>query len=585
MTTYYDILSIDRNASPQQIKNAYRNLMKHHHPDLHEDSEEATQQAQTINKAYAVLKDPVRRYEYDNLLTLRRSSVETPEDTSPDISDEGLSVSDIPQYVCEGCGRHDASLRVTIFLWVVSLIFTWKRGWGRILCSRCRLKYSILWNIEVWVAGWWGIPFGPPHSIEALMKNSSGGIQPTENNASLLAALADDFYHQHRYLEARCALEDSLKLHISKGGLEFLHHIKQLVRKENPGGIPKSHKPLNPLAINVPLLSILSIVSLWIILSMVYPVSEPIQTVPSQIQAVEEDALSKMYGELASKLGIQLEVIDQSHQICKDGRTKISRHIISESLKVMPDQSEGETIEAPEVDWTKLNEELLHQQTENIRIALEQASVEIQKLEPIDSKDKSIVDPSSLQFSRDLHAKLYDMTSIYFNCALLEYSTPLMKRYSSAQGVFPQRSVDNIHDLGLKPDVATWLKRVHLDNSYNQLLEILTKVQMEDGRYSVMTERLTTLRDLVREDSSVLSALSKKIEYYKNARMTQEYDQTVALYNQRVPAGRAHVEEYNDYIMKYNEFVKTVKDQDITTALDACLDRRVFFPDSRHIGF
>jgi curved DNA-binding protein CbpA len=72
MTTYYEILGVSPNASQQQIKNAYRELVKRYHPDRNPNSAEATKQTQLINEAYAILSDPVKRYEYDNLQQLRR---------------------------------------------------------------------------------------------------------------------------------------------------------------------------------------------------------------------------------------------------------------------------------------------------------------------------------------------------------------------------------------------------------------------------------------------------------------------------------------------------------------------------------
>ncbi len=582
MSTYYDTLGIDRNASPQQIKVAYRNLMKHHHPDLHENSEEATERAQNLNKAYAVLKDPVQRYEYDNLLMLQRNPVDPLEDLSLDLSEDGLSISEVPQYVCEGCGRHDPTLRVTIFIWVVSLILTLKRGWGRILCSRCRLKYSILWNIEVWFAGWWGIPYGPPHTIEALMKNSTGGIQPEENNATLLAALADDFYHQHRYLEAYQALQTSLKLRMSKSGLEFLQHLKQLIHQDHSNGVLKDSQSLHPLIFHIPILTVLFILSLSFITSVFYPLPEIHQNIPAQIPVNE--TMSTTHDIPASNLGVSLDIIEQALQICRNSRTSVASHIVSQS----PTSTTEQTGEAQPVvvtlNWTKLDEQLIHQQTENTRIAFEQASPEIQKLAPIDAEDLSSVDKSSLTFSQDLHSKFNEMLSIYFNCAILEYGTTLVKRYSSSQGTFPRNIIDNIRQLGLQPDIAAWLKQVQLDSAYNQLIETVTKTQMEDGRYNVMTGRLTTLRGFVRDDSAVMANLSRKLEYYKNTHMIPEYNQVVAIYNQRIPQTQAHIQEYNDYLQKYNEFVGSLKDQGLITALHACLNQNVLFPEAKQEG-
>ena len=578
MPTYYEILGIDRNASLTKIKEAYRNMMKHHHPDLHENSEESTAQSQILNKAYAVLKDPIQRYEYDNLLMLRRNPVDPSEDISLDLSEEGLTVSEIPQYVCEACGRHDATLRVTVFLWVVSLLFTWKRGWGRILCSRCRLKYGILWNIEVWCAGWWGIPFGPLHTVEALMKNSTGGIQPEENNATLLSALADDFFHQHRYLESYQALSASLKLRMSKSGLEFLKHLKQLILLDHPKGIAKIPQSPHPLFFHVPVITVLFVVSLWCMISFFSPLPEVPQSLTEQAAQSEPISMNTLYSTFASEHGIRLDLIDQSLQICRGARVNVTDHLLSSLRPNAPEQAPGAHLDAVVLDLTKFDEQFLRQQTENIRNAYEQVSPEIQKLSSIDSKDMVGVDTSLLGFSHDLHGKFFEMASIYFNCALIAYSTPLVKHYSAAQSTFPVQSVDNIRQLGQQPDLAAWMKQTQRDSAYTHLIEVITRIRMEDGRYTVMIERLNALRSLVHEDSTVMSTLRKKMDYYRSARMDPEYNEIVDIFNKRVPSAQAHVQEYNDYLAKYNDFIQTFKEQDLNAALNGCLNQRVIFP-------
>ncbi|NBP58517.1 J domain-containing protein [bacterium] len=61
MTDYYDILGVDKNASPDEIKQAYRKLAGRHHPDRGGD----TQQFQRIQEAYNTLGDPQKKQEYD----------------------------------------------------------------------------------------------------------------------------------------------------------------------------------------------------------------------------------------------------------------------------------------------------------------------------------------------------------------------------------------------------------------------------------------------------------------------------------------------------------------------------------------
>ena len=60
---YYDILGVSREASQDEIKNAYRKLAKKYHPDAAGGREEQ-ERFQEIQEAYAVLSDPERRETY-----------------------------------------------------------------------------------------------------------------------------------------------------------------------------------------------------------------------------------------------------------------------------------------------------------------------------------------------------------------------------------------------------------------------------------------------------------------------------------------------------------------------------------------
>lgn len=64
---YYDILGVQKNASAQQIKEAFRNLAFTFHPDRNAESTEAVEKMKAVNEAYAVLSNPQKRREYDAL--------------------------------------------------------------------------------------------------------------------------------------------------------------------------------------------------------------------------------------------------------------------------------------------------------------------------------------------------------------------------------------------------------------------------------------------------------------------------------------------------------------------------------------
>ena len=58
---YYKILGLSKSANHQEIKSAYRKLARTHHPDKTDDDGQMT----LINEAYATLKDPKKRADYD----------------------------------------------------------------------------------------------------------------------------------------------------------------------------------------------------------------------------------------------------------------------------------------------------------------------------------------------------------------------------------------------------------------------------------------------------------------------------------------------------------------------------------------
>ncbi|SRR5258705_7198283 len=62
---YYKILGVDKNASDDEIKKAYRKLARKHHPDLNPNDKEAHKKFQQINEANEVLSDPEKRKKYD----------------------------------------------------------------------------------------------------------------------------------------------------------------------------------------------------------------------------------------------------------------------------------------------------------------------------------------------------------------------------------------------------------------------------------------------------------------------------------------------------------------------------------------
>lgn len=62
---YYKVLGVERNASQDDIKKAYRKMTRKYHPDLNKDDPNAKDKFQEINEANEVLSDPEKRKKYD----------------------------------------------------------------------------------------------------------------------------------------------------------------------------------------------------------------------------------------------------------------------------------------------------------------------------------------------------------------------------------------------------------------------------------------------------------------------------------------------------------------------------------------
>jgi len=65
---YYKILGVDKNASKEEIKRAYKRLAKKYHPDLNKDAD-ASEKFKEINEAASVLADDNKRAQYDQFGT------------------------------------------------------------------------------------------------------------------------------------------------------------------------------------------------------------------------------------------------------------------------------------------------------------------------------------------------------------------------------------------------------------------------------------------------------------------------------------------------------------------------------------
>jgi preprotein translocase subunit Sec63 len=76
-TNYYQILGINPNANTEEVKKAFRRLVKYYHPDLN-PAANAVEQFHLIHQAYETLSDPAKRSYYDLILTHYKEKSATP---------------------------------------------------------------------------------------------------------------------------------------------------------------------------------------------------------------------------------------------------------------------------------------------------------------------------------------------------------------------------------------------------------------------------------------------------------------------------------------------------------------------------
>ena len=195
---FYAVLGVSPAATDEQIKAAYRRRAMDLHPDRN-PAKDTTKLFQFLNEAYAVLSNAELRAEYD------RGEPENTraEPTAPAIPDP---------VICTICAKVSAQPRVVVFRSVKSfLLVTLRKPIAGVYCSDCAQKQSLKASAITWLLGWWGFPWGPIYTLQALVTNMFGGTHPPLENARMLGYQAYYFYATGRPDLAQSLAKSAMK--------------------------------------------------------------------------------------------------------------------------------------------------------------------------------------------------------------------------------------------------------------------------------------------------------------------------------------------------------------------------------------
>jgi len=130
--------------------------------------------------------------------------------------------------------------------YVISVfLVTYRKGSSGLWCQKCRTFEAWKWTSLSGFLGWWGIPWGPIYTIQALFVNGRGGFQPRPQNAAILRILGYQLYQQGRLIDAFAVLREALRLEPNVEASQLFDYLGQ---RQETGATRKSAASLSSLA-------------------------------------------------------------------------------------------------------------------------------------------------------------------------------------------------------------------------------------------------------------------------------------------------------------------------------------------------
>jgi curved DNA-binding protein CbpA len=93
MKSLYDLLDVRPDDDAERLKQAFRKAVKASHPDIHTDDPDAPTRFRHFVRAYAILRDPERRADYDRLLELEREQLRSKSYTMRKFVSDAIAVA------------------------------------------------------------------------------------------------------------------------------------------------------------------------------------------------------------------------------------------------------------------------------------------------------------------------------------------------------------------------------------------------------------------------------------------------------------------------------------------------------------
>lgn len=579
MIDYYKVLGIEHSAAQAKIRQAYREQIKKYHPDRNQNSPEATQRTQLIIEAYGILSDPVKRNEYDSTLRNKTSHSEQSAKTAESY-DKAPPSQPLPKYCCKSCGRQDPSLRLSVFSWVISiLVMTYKNGEAEILCSKCRILHSLMYNIEVLLFGWWGFPWGPIYSFEALGKNSRGGHQPVDSNAMLLRTLGYDLFLQGRVAEACEAIRNSLKFAYDKKTDEFLSYLGNQLHSAQGTSIYRKIVRLHPAYFNIPLLVVFFALVIYIIAISGSNRSSGYESRYQGAQSIGQTPQTSSIEKSAIKAGIDLTVMYNAVDQCNKGIENIAQYIHRTVPLIATTHEANRTIYHYALDRSKIRIDSISVSSSAIFAAFKSAEVFImnndlaRKLNAMDSLTK-------IDIKRHLNTKMDFLAAAAFNARILEISISSIHNFETDGNISPN-DISQMAEVLSNQYISKWLTRIGFMPNVDGLMLTLKK-------YTEISSALAKAKSTLRQRKMNIDALAdsisnleEKLNFYESANLHDDYNNLLNEYNSMILRHKKLVTKYNPLADGYNElnerFNKYARNVDLDSCFNVCLDPAIFF--------